>query len=192
MEAFIEKLYANIFIFLRDAMLWYQRKSRARALLSFKEDFYDDFETKISEIRTIARSVSQRVLLGLGAEVRYTRLQSEKDATDFRIGLEGMKREMAELKRQAGQRARERAEEAEEKKRLELEAPARFRDFMKFIGGMTTNLLQYQAQGQLDMWEKEPRTYGTSKTCYIQLQLCSAMKGPKQLKSQTGLEPRQK
>ncbi|PVH75852.1 hypothetical protein DL98DRAFT_643162 [Cadophora sp. DSE1049] len=134
MEAFIERLYANIFIFLRDAMLWYQRKSRARSLLSFKEDFYDDFETKISEIRAIAASMSQRASVSLGAEVRYSRLQSEKLATDLKFELEGFQREIAESRRREIQLTRERAEEAKERQLLKLEGSARFQDLLKLVG----------------------------------------------------------
>jgi hypothetical protein len=160
MEAFIENLYANIFIFLREAMLWYQRKSRARSLLSFKEDFYDDFELKISKIRAIAASVPQHASVALGAEVRYSRLQSEKLATDLKIELEGFHSEMSESRRREIQLAQRRAEEAQERHLLQIEESARFKELLKLVGGMAINILQYQAQSQLQTWEKEQGTYG--------------------------------
>ena len=55
----IAALYAHIFCFLRNAIEWYTKKSSRRLLSSFKEDFYENFEEQIADIKQISNLINR-------------------------------------------------------------------------------------------------------------------------------------
>lgn len=97
MQRAVAKLYAHIFLFLNDAMVWYAKKRRRRLLDSLNEKFRDTFEESIENIRSMASVIQRKAVQGSAAEQRATRLQLESMRQDLRIGLEGWQREKADM-----------------------------------------------------------------------------------------------
>ncbi|KAM3069025.1 hypothetical protein ACMFMG_004202 [Clarireedia jacksonii] len=183
MGIFIVRLYSRIFKFLKDAMGWYQKKSTARARLSFSENFYDEFETQILKIREIELSMAQCSTLAEGAEIRCTRLQVEEMAADTKAEFRSMMRKFEESRLQEREERRlEREErrlerEAEQgKQRAQIILIEKSKQFdgllesvsgLSKIGGLATigrpviALLQYQAQNSIDSWDQEAKQDAT-------------------------------
>lgn len=71
-------LYGLVFRFLTDVIGWYNEKTYKKVLKSFSENLHKDFEQQVEDILKCARAIKDRALiLGQGAELRYTRLASE-------------------------------------------------------------------------------------------------------------------
>lgn len=97
MQQAIANLYAHIFLFLKEVIDWYTKKSRSRLLASFREDFYEHFEDHLRAIREISWSVNREAQASHFAEGRYTRLMVEDLAQKLSaiIGSDGRRREEA-------------------------------------------------------------------------------------------------
>ena len=118
----IANLYAHIFFFLRGTIGWYTRKSARRLLASFKEDFYEQFEDQISNIKSTSTSINREAQQGLGSEMRYTRLSMEDFREGTVIGLQGLHREAALMRFQNERAEEQRAREAEVTQKLAQES----------------------------------------------------------------------
>jgi hypothetical protein len=127
MELAIANLYANIFMFLRRAMMWYLKKRRYGILAAAQQDFYSDFESQLAKIRKVADGIHRLANLGLFAESRVTRLVIEKALAegDHRIGLQGQKRLDAEAADELKEREFQIARESWQKEKLMLEEEIR-------------------------------------------------------------------
>lgn len=133
MELAIANLYANIFMFLRRAMIWYLKKRRYGILAAAQQDFYSDFELQLAKIRKVAEGIHRLAQLGLFAESRVTRLVIEKAlaAGDQRIGLQGQMRLDAEAAVEQKEREFQIARESWQKEKLNLEEEIRRANIMR-------------------------------------------------------------
>ena len=145
MQHNIANLYAHIFLFLRDTIDWYMRKSIKRALSSLREDFYERFEDQVSNIRQISQAVSREAQHASHSEMRYTRILLEKFSEDFVIGQQDLKRDAAERKYREERAAKERAREREAMRVLKLEEKKRFDELHRLIGASAKALLLEKA-----------------------------------------------
>ena len=127
MQLAIANLYANIFMFLRRAMMWYLKKRRYGILAAVQQDFYSDFESQLANIRKVAEGIHRLANLGLYAESRVTRLVIEKAlaAGDPSIGLGGQMRIDAEAAIELKEREFQIARESWVKEKLNLEEEIR-------------------------------------------------------------------
>ncbi|KAL6721677.1 hypothetical protein ACLMJK_000781 [Lecanora helva] len=130
----VADLYAHIFLFLRDTLAWYTKKSIRRVLASFNEDFYEQFEDQISNIRSISLRVTRMAQHASHSELRYTRLLME-DMRDYqRLGLEQTEREAADRKYHERKSTLEREKELERARLLEQEESHRVQDLLQRMG----------------------------------------------------------
>ncbi|OQO11119.1 hypothetical protein B0A48_05374 [Cryoendolithus antarcticus] len=159
-QMLIAKLYAHIFLFLKDAMSWYLDKQWKRVLHALREDFFDDFKDQIANISIIAGQVEHQARMGISAEQRTTRLVAEKTQTtavqtqaavdDLRLFAIGQARATAELVAQV-QRIESRAsQEGQRKELLMLEEPERLKSLTSFIATHIMDLLEGQAEDWLE------------------------------------------
>ncbi|KAL8720311.1 MAG: hypothetical protein Q9225_002798, partial [Loekoesia sp. 1 TL-2023] len=141
MQYHIANLHAHIFFYLRHTIDWYMRKSIKRALSSLREDFYERFEDEVSNIKRISLAIGREAQHGSHSEIRYTRILLE----DTVIGLQDLKREVAERKYREEKAAEQRAREEEARRVLELEKMKRLDDLHRFIGASAKALLSEKA-----------------------------------------------
>ncbi|KAG8530526.1 uncharacterized protein KY384_005029 [Bacidia gigantensis] len=102
MQNAISKLYIATFLFLGDAITWYNSSSRSKLLKSLHNDFSETFRSSIERIKHLAGSVRHVAQLGSEAEVRIIRLDLEdlqEELQDTRIGMQGQLRFLAEVVR---------------------------------------------------------------------------------------------
>lgn len=131
MQYSVADLYAHIFLYLRDILKWYNKKSISRALISFKEDFYERFEDHVTGIQWISRAIGRKAQHASHSELRYTRLLVEDVRKNQRLGLKREERENAERQYQAHKESEERAREAESRRPLEQEQSRRLKDLLQ-------------------------------------------------------------
>ena len=141
MQHNIANLYAHIFFFLRNTIDWYMRKSIKRALSSLREDFYERFAEEVSNIKRISLAISREAQHGSHSEIRYTRMLTE----DTVIGLQDLKRDLAESKYREEKAAKESAREREAMLLLELEKMKRLDDLHRLIGEKAKDLFLEKA-----------------------------------------------
>ncbi|KAL8721872.1 MAG: hypothetical protein Q9181_007617, partial [Wetmoreana brouardii] len=141
MQNYIADLYAHIFLFLRHTIDWYMRKSIKRALSSLREDFYERFENEISNIKRLSQAICREAQHGSHSEIRYTRLVMEKHIEESVIGLQDLKRDMAERKYREEKAAEEKTRRREAKRVLELDKRERLDDLHRLIGASAKALL---------------------------------------------------
>lgn len=149
----IAMMYAHIFLFLNDAMTWVRKKSWRRLLDSFNENFYDEFEDKILNIRNFAAKVKQQAQMGLSAEQRVTRLAVEQirsEFADMRIWASGNAREVAEAAEAVKRLERRVAIESEQRQLLMLGSPEKLKSLAALIGTQMVELLEMRATGWLE------------------------------------------
>ena len=121
MQKCVATYYAKIFLFYKDAMDWFMKRWWRRLGNAFREDFYDDYQTQIASIAKLSDEIRREAGLGHIAVSRATLLTVEEIREDFRLGLEGLSRQLAEHQYQNQERAREAAEQAAERDRLRSE-----------------------------------------------------------------------
>jgi hypothetical protein len=147
-QMLIAKLYAHIFLFLKDAMFWYRKRSWKRALDSFREDFYEHFADSVSNIRYIGNQVKQQAELGRSADVRVTREaveQMQDDSSDIRLFASGQARQTAELAAKWDAFERRAAMEDERRRVLVLESQQKLELLASRIGTTMFDLLETRA-----------------------------------------------
>lgn len=88
----VGQYYSHIFLFLKDAMCWFQSKWYSKIRTSFNEHFYDDFAKQITNIKEISGQISRIMKIGNAAETRDIRLVLE----DIRLNLRDRERQLAE------------------------------------------------------------------------------------------------
>ncbi|KAL9594655.1 MAG: hypothetical protein Q9219_006916 [cf. Caloplaca sp. 3 TL-2023] len=154
MQHNIANLYAHIFFFLRNAIDWYLKKSIKRALSSLREDFYDRFEDEISNIKRISLAMGREAQHGSHSELRYSRIILEETV----IGLQDVKREIAERNYREERAAEQRAREREAARILEMEKLKRLDDLHRFIGASAKDLLLPLASAFLSDRSKQPES----------------------------------
>ena len=114
----IARLYAGIFCFLRNAIEWYRKRSSKRLLSSFKEDFYDNFEEQVTNIKQQSTSIHREAQHASHSELRYLRLRFAKFEQSMGIGLQGLAREAAERRAREMRAAEEKDSELEKLRML--------------------------------------------------------------------------
>lgn len=92
----IVDLYAHIFLFLGSIMDWIMEKRYRRMLDSFNENFNKRFSGELGNIIHKAETLRRRAEYSSRAELRSMRLDLEELRRDFRVGLEGNARHLAE------------------------------------------------------------------------------------------------
>ncbi|KAI0514732.1 hypothetical protein F5B22DRAFT_610538 [Xylaria bambusicola] len=97
MKELIADLYAHIFIFLSDVMVWITEKKRRRLLDSFNEKFIQKFEKQLSMIKQKSERIKNLAAQCSRAEQRHVRAAVEDLAQDVRLGLTGQRRQEAEM-----------------------------------------------------------------------------------------------
>ena len=128
MQHDIADLYAHIFLFLRDTLNWYTKKSIRRVLSSLKEDFYDHFEDQIANIQRISNALNRKAQHASQSELRYTRLLVEDVSRNQRLALGKDEREAAERRYQEQKALMEREREAQRAELLEQEQSRRLEE----------------------------------------------------------------
>jgi hypothetical protein len=98
MQNAVADLYAHIFLFLTDTLCWYGKSKRKRVMDSFNEKFRDELGESIENIKKMSMAIKRKAENGSAAEQRVTRLTTEAIGKDIRVGLEGFRREQAEMK----------------------------------------------------------------------------------------------
>lgn len=122
----VANLYAHIFLFLRDTLDWYTKKSIRRVLSSLHEDFYEHFEDQISNIKSISLEIGRMAQHASQSELRSVRLQVEDVRKNQRLAQEKAHREAADRQYQRQKKIEKRRMEAENTRRLEQERWGRF------------------------------------------------------------------
>ncbi|KAL9622185.1 MAG: hypothetical protein Q9160_003368 [Pyrenula sp. 1 TL-2023] len=100
MQNAVAKLYIAIFLFLGDAITWYNSSSKSKVLNSLQNDYSIGFRTAVDRIEKMAAYVHHVAQLGSAAETRVARLELEElqnELQDMRVGLHGQLRAIAEL-----------------------------------------------------------------------------------------------
>jgi len=69
MQEAVSQLYACVFYFLREAMLWYTAKRHKRFIKSFDQNFYDTFSDLVEKINKSAQEIHVRGNIGHHAKV---------------------------------------------------------------------------------------------------------------------------
>ena len=64
MQEAVSQLYDGVFIFLREAMLWYTAKRLQRLKKSFDQNFYDNFSDSLDKIKQKADQIHIRGTIG--------------------------------------------------------------------------------------------------------------------------------
>lgn len=113
MQAAVVDLYAHIFLFLTDTMVWYTKKRWKRTLDSFNENLSETFEDEIQNIKHKSKAILRQAIQGMAAEQRVTRLILEESRKDLRLGLENFTRAQAEAAHREEQKRREWREKTE-------------------------------------------------------------------------------
>ena len=99
----VAKFYIATFLFYGDALQWFQSSSPKKIWHSLDDNFSERFKRPLADIQRLSRLVQRATSTGSGAELRVTRLAVESGNEDVRIGLEGVARENAELRRSQAQ-----------------------------------------------------------------------------------------
>lgn len=152
-QMLIANLYAHIFLFLKDSMSWYLDKHRKRILHSFREDFYDNFEDQVSNIKKIASQVKHRADVGMSAEQRVTRLAIERThaaVEDLRLHTSGSARETAELLEAVKKMEQRAIAEDQRKDEMMQQTPAKLQAIAAYIATHMFELLETHASGWLE------------------------------------------
>jgi hypothetical protein len=63
MREAVQQLYAAVFHFLQEAMLWYKAKKLSRLVKSFDQNLYDNFSDTLDKIKQKADHIHQRGLI---------------------------------------------------------------------------------------------------------------------------------
>jgi hypothetical protein len=125
MRKLIQRLYATVFVLMRQALAWYEDKRLKRLLNSFNDKYLDPFKSALDEMRRTADLINTTAVLGHHAETRDTRLM-----------LEQMK-DWQEQVREENFKLWERTyEKIEEQNKVLLEIPNR-----EMLGNFVSNLL---------------------------------------------------
>ncbi|KAF2104081.1 hypothetical protein NA57DRAFT_70292 [Rhizodiscina lignyota] len=153
MQHVVANLYAHIFLFLKEVMAWYTKRSHHRLLSSFREDFYEHFEDHIRIIREISWSINREAQASSMAEGRYTRLMVEDLAQMLSsiIGSEGRRREEAQARFERAKASRQLLQEGERTDYLKQERNYILDQFKQImseeqLGVAATGMLRQQAQ----------------------------------------------
>ena len=148
----VGNLYAHVFLFLRDTMMWYRKRSLRRFLDAFHEDYFcDKFADQISNIKNFVKDVQHWAVMGQAAEQRVVRQIVEQGHTDQRLLAEGQRREIAEVNEMVKQIAQQSAAEEEQKRKLISDTPEKLAILASTIADSVFDLLQNRAtawQGQ--------------------------------------------
>lgn len=99
----VAKFYIATFLFYGDALQWFQSSSPKKIWHSLDDNFSERFKRPLADIQRLSRLVQRATSTGSGAELRVTRLAVESGNEDVRVGLEGVARENAELRRSQAQ-----------------------------------------------------------------------------------------
>ena len=94
----IAKFYTATFLFYGDAIKWFQSSSAAKVWHSLDQNFSIRFTQPLAELKWLSRMVQRATARGSGAETRVTRLAIEEVTEDLRAGLQGVDRQVAELR----------------------------------------------------------------------------------------------
>jgi hypothetical protein len=84
MRDLVCRLYTGVFIFLREAMRWYEEKRAKRLLQSFNQDFYAKFSETLTEIRRIEKLIYAKAQNASHAEIRDMRKLVERSQAEVR------------------------------------------------------------------------------------------------------------
>ena len=136
----VADLYAHIFLFLRDALKWYTKKSIRRLLSSFKEDFYQQFEDQVSNIQRISLKMTRKAQHASQSELRYTRLLVEDLQKGQRLELARADREAADRRYQEQKAIDEREIELDRARSLEQEHLHRIGNLLDIMGTSFKNI----------------------------------------------------
>ena len=145
MQHDIADLYAHIFLFLRDTLSWYTKKSIRRVLSSFKEDFYDHFEDQIANIQRISNALNRRAQHASQSELRYTRLLVEDVSRNQRLALRKEEREAAERRYQEQKALDDKEREAQKIKSLEEDQSRRLEELSQSMCASFKNICVEEA-----------------------------------------------
>jgi hypothetical protein len=83
MRDLVRRLYTSVFIFLREAMRWYEEKRAKRLLHSFNQDFYGKFLATLVEIRRIKELIYAKAQNASHAEIRDMRMSAERSNAEI-------------------------------------------------------------------------------------------------------------
>ena len=130
-------LYAEIFVFLREVLEWYQQKRWKRVVQSFNESLHKDFQSRIDEIAKVAQKMKDAMFFGLAAEVRVGRMGIDNVGSDL-ADLQIRQRRNEEEVRYMRERTREQMraiEDAQERKALliEQQSPERQKELAHYV-----------------------------------------------------------
>ncbi|KAL8686706.1 MAG: hypothetical protein Q9224_005363, partial [Gallowayella concinna] len=137
----VASLYAHIFIFLNDAISWYTSRSMKKLLTSFKEDFYEKFEARITSIKRISAAIGREAQLGRSAETR----DIHDAVQDLRIGLERQDRMFAIAEHERKELANQQWKEAQERDLQHRQKEKLLLAMWRSLGDAGHNLLTGQA-----------------------------------------------
>jgi hypothetical protein len=84
MQNAVMKLYLCIFLFLSDAIRWYNSSSKSKIFNSFHNDYSAGFRAAVERIQHMSRGVQRVQQLGTSAEVRYMRLGIDEMQDEMR------------------------------------------------------------------------------------------------------------
>ena len=99
MQYSVADLYAHIFLFLRDTLVWYTQRSIRRVVSSPQEDFYEHFEDRVSNIKSTSLGIGRKAQHASQTELRFVRLQAEDLSKEREKGVENTRRLGRELLR---------------------------------------------------------------------------------------------
>ena len=134
MQHSVADLYSHIFLFLRDVLSWYTKKSITRMLASFKEDFYEQFQEQVTNVTRISHSIERKASHASSSELRYTRLLVEDLRKNQRLALKKEEREAAERHHQERRAIEEKERESKKRELLEQEQSHRVADLLQIMG----------------------------------------------------------
>ncbi|KAL8816759.1 MAG: hypothetical protein Q9223_004287 [Gallowayella weberi] len=137
----VASLYAHIFIFLNDAISWYTSRSMKKLPSSFKEDFYEKFEARITSIKRMSAAIGREAQLGRSAETR----DIHDAVQDLRIGLERQDRMFAIAEHERKELAKQQWKEAQERDLQHRQKEQLLFALWKSLGDSGHNLLTGQA-----------------------------------------------
>ncbi|KAL8806363.1 MAG: hypothetical protein Q9182_001393 [Xanthomendoza sp. 2 TL-2023] len=141
----VASLYAHIFIFLNDAISWYTSRSMTKLFSSFKENFYERFEARITSIKRISAAIGREAQLGRSAETR----DIHDAVQDLRIGLERQDRMFATAEHERKELAKQQWKEVQERDLQHRQKEQLLLALWKSLGDSGHNLLTGQADGTL-------------------------------------------
>lgn len=142
----IGNLYAHVFLFLKDTMVWYSKRPFRRFLDAFHENYFcDEFAESIANIKRFVTDVKHWADMGQAAEQRVVHQIVEQGHIDQRLLFEGQRREIAEVSEAVKQIARQSAAEEEQKRKLISETPEKLALLATSIADSVFDLLKDRA-----------------------------------------------